>query len=40
MMKKNIHNEERIWAAWDHYPIHARIQEDGLSNNFFKRREK
>ena len=26
-----IHIEERSWATWDHYPIYARVQEDGHS---------
>ena len=33
----HIHNEERSWATWDHYPIYARIQEDGHSKNLKKR---
>ena len=32
----HIHNEERIWATWNHYSISARIQEEGRTNNFKK----
>ena len=31
-----IHNEERIWATWNHYSISARRQEEGRTNNFKK----
>ena len=33
----NIHNEERMWATWNHCSISSRIQEEGRTNNFKKK---
>ena len=37
---KNIHNDERTWATWDHDSLYARIQEEGQTNNFKKEERK
>ena len=29
-----ILNDERTWTTWNHYAIHARIQEEEQTNNF------
>ena len=34
------YNEGRLWATWDHYPIHARILEDVNTNKFTKEERK
>ena len=40
MMKMYICNDARTWATWDHYPFHARIQEEEETERFPKGKRK
>ena len=31
-----IHNAGRLWAAWDHYPIFVRIEEEPYTSMSFR----
>ena len=37
---EDIHNDGRLWATWDHYPVYARIQEAGRSKILQKGKKK
>ena len=38
--KAYIHNDDKIWDTWDHYPIYASTHEDDARNYFPRRKKK